>query len=375
MNVADLKVDEPDSAGVRVRFIYARNPPRYAVYRTAARVLVHYADDPAKSDEQRKALAQLAPQRGEINGLVDGWRSADRDKRILWIGPRNGEKLRAKAERYDRQVSDALIVALEGDLTGAGALLNTIKEDAKNERVGWSRFEYLLTAFGTAFALTLIGAFVAYFDTPEQCALGRMLCIEHAWDIWRGVVAGAFGGFFSIALAIRGRTILTDLYRTSNLMDAALRVIIGSIAGAVLVALIDAGFVRFHLGESSPGDYRAIHIFIVGFVAGFAERMVPDLLGTAEVKTGEAPVIRKPEPEMNEEDRLAKAAGKAGGAAGAGAGAGEVEDDGADDDPVPEQTGEDCCAADIELPDDEATPDSDLPPASGGVARGEGASQ
>ena len=62
--------------------------------------------------------------------------------------------------------------------------------------------------------------------------------------------------------------------------------------------------------------------------------------------------------------RPEKAAG-----AGAGADADEAADEAGATDPVPEQSSEDSCAADIELPDDEATPDSDLPPASGGVER------
>lgn len=369
MNIADLKLHEPDASGVEVEQFYARNPPNYAVYRTVERVTVQFADDPAKAADQRKALSQLAPVRGEINGLVDGWRSANMKQRIfIWFGWRRGPKLRDRAKRYDRQSADALIVALEGDVAGAEALLKSIRDDAKGERVGWARFEYLLTAFFAASVITLIAVGVAYFDKPELCSFGRMLCFQHAWDIWRGMMTGAFGGFFSIALAIRGRTVLTDLFRTSNLMDAALRVVIGAIAGGVLVALVDAGFVQFHLGDSSIDKYGAIHIFIVGFVAGFAERLVPDLLSQATVKTGEAPITRKPEPQPE----AGRKAGAAGGPADA---VEEAAEDELATDPVPEQAVEDSCAADIELPDDEATLDSDLPPASGGVARSGGDEQ
>jgi hypothetical protein len=373
MNVADLAKDKLDLAGVPVDLIYYRHAPIYAIYGTAQRVGVHYADDPAIADEQRKVLSQLAPVRGEINGLVDGWRTADEKKRIfIWFGWKRGLKLRARAKRYDRQVADALVVALEGDLTGADALLNKIRDDAKGERVSWARFEYLLMAIGAALLLTIIAIVVAWLDKPERCIFGRMLCFKEAWDLWRGIAAGAFGAFFSIALAIRGRTILTDLYRTSNLMDAALRVVIGAIAGAMLVGLIDAKFVRFWLGESSPDEYGALHILIVGFIAGFSERLVPDLLAKADVRTGEAPIIRKPEPNL-ETDRKGALPGAAGG--GAGGGEGEDSDDSLSTDPVPEQSGEDACAADIELPDDEATRDAELPPASGGVERSEGAGQ
>jgi hypothetical protein len=295
--VADLELNGPDCAGAEVLAVYAKKPPEYAVYRTAKRVLIQFADDIPKRDEQRKALAQLFPLRGEINGLIDSWRSGRDDSGFLSVSSK--PKLKAKAKRYDRRVADALIVGLEGDLTGAGELLAEIKDDIFEERVGWARFEYLIAAYVTAFVLTLIAVVVAWNDVPGRCALGPMLCFKEAWDLWLGGGAGAFGAFFSIALAIRGRTILPDLYRTANVMDAALRIMIGTMAGAVLVALIESHFIRFSLRDSSPGHYGTIHILVVGFLAGFTERLVPDLLAKSEPKTGERPVARKPEPDLD----------------------------------------------------------------------------
>lgn len=294
-SIADLRLHGRDCADVEVLEVYAKKPPEYAVYRTEKRVLIQFADDISSRDKQRQALAQLFPLEGRINGLIDRWRSSREDKRML--GALGGPKMKAKAEGYDRRVADALIVGLEGDLTGAGELLAEIKEDIFDERVGWARFEYLLAAYATAFVLTMITVAVGMLDAPGRCGLGPMLCFDHAWDLWLGSAAGAFGAFFSIALAIRGRTVLPDMFRTTNLMDAALRVVIGTMAGAVLVALIDARFIRFSLGDSGPEGYEPIHILVVGFLAGFAERLVPDLLAKGDAKPGERPVIRRPETE------------------------------------------------------------------------------
>ncbi len=361
MNVADLKAGELDSAGVPVLHLYARKAPDYAVYQTSQRVAVHFADAIEKSNEQRKVMAQLAPLRGELNGLIDGWREAPDEWRLLgFIRLKNGVKLRKRAERYDRRVSDGLTVALEGDLTGAGAVLQEIKEDVLAERVGLSRFEYLLTAVAVAAVFIFISSVIAFIAERSACTVGRSpLCFNNANDLWRGAMAGALGSFFSIALAIRGRTVLTDLLRTNNLMDAALRVAIGITAGFVLVALVLSKFVHLSFGDSS-GDYVTdLSIAITGFVAGFAERLVPDLLATATANAGEKPVLRRPESTL---------VAKPDPAAATAAADTKQPTAAAEEDPASFHSNEDGCVADVELTDEEMTPDDALPAASGGIA-------
>ena len=65
MNVADLRPAGSDALGYKIVYIYAFQPPQFALYRTDQRLLIHFADDPDRSDDQRKSLAQLAPLRGE----------------------------------------------------------------------------------------------------------------------------------------------------------------------------------------------------------------------------------------------------------------------------------------------------------------------
>ena len=57
-------------------------------------------------------------------------------------------------------------------------------------------------------------------------------------NIWLAARAGAVGAFFSIALAISNRTVLTNMYRRDNIADASLRITIGIISAAVLVLLL-----------------------------------------------------------------------------------------------------------------------------------------
>jgi hypothetical protein len=453
-NVNDIPIDgKKDAMGQEIRCFYGRKPPKYAVYRVDRRVMIHFADDSKEEEKQRKKLASLAPIRGEIDGLVDGWRDGSSHR---FLGMDNKAKLRSKAIRYDRRVADALVVALEGDIAAAQVLLTKVKDDIVNERVAWARFEYLVAAFASA----LIVMFVAWIlstlypaeghpqPTSERMeTIGIVILIlmfvagivlhlpglkpkprrigetneegkreqggshedEAGWvlvrktilglllfaivaipvfailihpsftwapvdpnyafaiDLLQAAAAGAVGAFFSIALAIRGRTVLPDLQRTANLMDAVLRVTIGFIAGAVVMGLIRAGVVEFNFGNVVRNVDAVLPVLITGFIAGFSERLVPDLLDKAEFKTTDpsapAPAAaRAPVPARDEDGRQEPG--------------GETPARPADEaDPLPEEAADDACAADIDLNDDEVTADSDLPAATGGVARPEGGAQ
>src|SRR5690242_12465717 len=175
MLVADVKINSNDSADARIIDVYKRNPPYYAIYRTEQRVVVCYADDPAVARTQTALVAPLNPVRGEINGLIDGWRSGD-------------EKDQAKARRYDRRVADALGVALENDGPGALNVLNTIKADIVEERTSWSRFIYLLAAFGSSVvAILFVWGVLEWFISRTNSPL---------WLLWFSLAGGTIGAFF-----------------------------------------------------------------------------------------------------------------------------------------------------------------------------------
>jgi hypothetical protein len=475
-NVADLHLGGEDALKQKITCFYGRKPPQYAVYRVSRRVMVHFADDEVEADKQRAELSQLAPLRGEIEGLIDGWRDGSNHR---FFGSDNSAKLQSKATRYDRRVGDALVVALEDDLTGARMLLNNIKQNIVDERVAWGRFEYLIAAFITAvgamFAAWLLGSLPALSGEElekrlaqtgailivlallaggglllarSQGAKARMQASRaeaeeapggapsgeqggeeggnagssagggatapapgtHASnpppilttallvaflvvpifaifvapsftfedvpdrvgtqvDIWRAVAAGAVGAFFSIALAIRKRTVLPDLLRMSNVMDATLRVVIGVIAAAVLMVLVKSELVSFNFGGRSSGDEGPLFVLLFGFLAGFSERLVPDLLEKAEIQPRETPTMLGGErPSADRREGVQRADPGATPSSPPPPSPSPAEDA----DPIPQEANEDGCAEHIDLDDDEVTHDADLPPATGGVAAVEG---
>jgi hypothetical protein len=67
----DIRVGNKDGRGVPITQIYAAESGKYAIYQ-AGEVMVHFADDPAKEQAQRKAILPVSSARAEVNALVQG---------------------------------------------------------------------------------------------------------------------------------------------------------------------------------------------------------------------------------------------------------------------------------------------------------------
>jgi hypothetical protein len=128
---------------------------------------------------------------------------------------------------------------------------------------------------GVSLVLTLLLAKIATL-TGAVVAAGTNPALSSAF--------GCLGAMFSIAIAIRGRTVQTDLRFRDNLLDAALRMLIGAISAYLLLTLARSRIVDVSLGDlgkldpqAVPGSFSAAEI-VVAFLAGFSERLVGNLL-------------------------------------------------------------------------------------------------
>ena len=282
MKVSEVKARGKDEADLVIEEVYARYDPFYAVYRTRERVVVQFADAPDQEKIQRAALSKLSPIRGEINGLIDGWRHS------------KNHRQHATARRFERRVADALVVALEDDLADAALLLQGIKNDLVTERTSRGRFQYLEIA-SAAVAVALV------FDGLSTIAWGWLSPASYSNTVrllWMASAAGAWGAFFSVAIAMRSRTVLTDLQLRDNASDAILRIVIGAISAPVFICLFVSKLISFKIGDADVAtlahperftDSSWMAAFVVAFVAGFLERLIPDLLAKAVAKGAGAP--------------------------------------------------------------------------------------
>jgi hypothetical protein len=297
--IQGFTVGGKDVAGNDILYIYAKRPPTYMVYREPMKVAVHFAEDPRKEARQRATIAALNPLRGQINGLVEGWRISPKNLKALedehkesgfWKRFRLGLKLAAVRRRtdraacYDRRVADAVITGLEGSVPDALALLTEIRDGLIAERKSYAETDYLGWAAGAGIAvLVLIWLMSSVGLIPNPPPNMNL--------IWTGAAAGVLGAFFSIATGLRNRAILIDLQKWTNRRDAILRIAVGTIGAAILLCLLMAGLVSVggvtdKLASATPTPGKAasdtvVLAVIFGFIAGFSERAVGDLLGRA----------------------------------------------------------------------------------------------
>lgn len=346
--IEEIRADGSDPSGNKIVCVYAKKPPEYLVYRDPARVMVHFADNVRMARRQRLTIAALSPLRGQISGLIDGWHNSKNPTQ------------RARAARYDRRVADALIMGLEGGVSDALALLTEIRSDIVAERRSMAQTDYLLIAAiaGIAFLVVIL-------------LLSRLLKLDadpaSLAAIWTGAAGGVLGAFFSIAIGLRSRSILIDLQKWDNRRDAILRIAVGTIGGAILICLFLTGlFTLSGINFNATDNSVLITALVLGFLAGFSERAVPDLLtrtnlsGRAELGRSDTALTQAV---------AAAAVSDAKGTTVAPALLDELDEDDVEELPPSGEEGVDDCLCDAPpIQGELMTLDGELPVASGGVS-------
>jgi len=350
--VADLCVGQPDAAGNTVVEIFYRVSRTYAVYRTDDRVMIQFADsdadDPQLGANQRKSMTDLLVMRGEIDSLLSELGEAgDLDRAACNL-----------ARRAQRRLADALMIALTGGTNQASQELSAIKALLVDDRASRTRIGYLGWAGGSGVAILLAVALIGALF-PNGADTQKSLCFS------AGV--GVVGAFFSIAIAIRGRSIDTTHPKLDIFVDAALRVLVGALSGALLYALIGSGAFGLSIGGkhiqatdtffSTRADW--LLVLLTGFIAGFSQQIVPDLLARATAIDGE------PKPAMTSAAAASDAASSEADPTGTGGPAKSPAGPSPQPPPDADQEADDCC--DRPGGDDVVTPDTELPEAIGGV--------
>jgi hypothetical protein len=270
--LAELAPGRPDKLGNRVAEIYCRGED-FAVYRSTLGVYVHFADCRAREREQRRALLAVAPRVCRLRYL-----SNQMTRDVVWR--------RRSGGFYDHEVAEAIALALQGTADGADRILAN-GETLAGERLGnENRATYFLACLFSA--LLVIGAlWVAGLGTAAGDPQFRAYAAAAAF--------GAVGAAFSIATGVADLSLAPYQRSAMNSAMGALRVLIGAVAGAMILLICNATIIgepvvkvleKFTEADTlaTLGARNWVWIAMLGVLGGFAERLVPNLLGSAASK-------------------------------------------------------------------------------------------
>ena len=147
---------------------------------------------------------------------------------------------------------------------------------------------------------------IRYLIACALAALGRVIVALGLWlppvrlqPVWRFTeifplkeampyllaAAGASGAVFSIAMRIQHVDLKPFAHTVMNYLMGVLRVLTGFLAGAMILLIVKATVLgspiaKLFEGKEALSDWKCI--ILIGFIGGFAERLVPVLLGSLQ---------------------------------------------------------------------------------------------
>jgi len=262
--LSQIKVGAPDKLEQTILQIYFSGDA-YKIYRTREGVNVHFADCRQREQKQREKYLKVLDKLCRLCFLAS---QMGRWPFVLhWLNKSGGF--------YDHQIAEAMCLALEGNAQEAGQIIDDGLALAANRLTNENRIRYLAACLAVALLPAVLVAWLYIFHQAPH-------------PEWFSVVlagaTGAIGAAFSITMRVQSLNLHPCEHSVMNYIMGSLRVLTGFTAGVLLLLLIThtvlGKAIQALFEPESTVDWQSISL--VGFLGGFAERLVPSLLATFE---------------------------------------------------------------------------------------------
>ena len=262
--LSQIKLGAPDKLGQTILQVYFSGEG-YKIYRTRQGVNVHFADCRRREQKQKEKYLRVLSKLGRLRFLAS---QMGRWPFVLrWLTRTGGF--------YDHQIAEASCLALEGNAPEADKILDEGLALAANRLASENRIRYLAACLAVAL---LPAALVAWLY------LWHLAPHPEWFSVLLAGATGAIGAAFSITMRVQSLNLRPCEQSVMNYIMGSLRVLTGFTAGVLLLLLIThtvlGKAIQALFEPESTVDWQ--NISLVGFLGGFAERLVPSLLATFE---------------------------------------------------------------------------------------------
>jgi len=273
--LSQIKVGARDKLEQEILQVYASGEG-YKIYRTREGVNVHFADCRRREQKQREKYLSVLGKLCRLRFLAS---QMGRWPFVLrWLNKTGGF--------YDHQIAEAICLALEGDAKASDQLLDDGLALAANRLTNENRIRYLAACLAVALLPAALVAWLYLFHQAPH---------PEWYSVLLAGATGAIGAAFSITMRVQSLNLHPCEHSVMNYIMGSLRVLTGFTAGILLLLLIThtvlGKAIQALFEPASAVDWQ--NISLVGFLGGFAERLVPSLLATFErragTETGEEP--------------------------------------------------------------------------------------
>lgn len=241
----------------------------FKIYKTTVGVSPHFSDDPKVAEVQWQRYAALGSELAQVNYLVDLFRPR-RKKRA---GAEGDDQIPEDSARmhFEREMARAIAQALLGNPEQGRASLAALTASLEKRLRNRGRVVYLAVCVVSAIAISGLAALFL--------SNGVDISVK---EVALAAIMGSIGALFSTAAGLPALRLDPVAVSYMNFVYGGQRMLVGVLGAVVLYLALRAGFVHELLpGADGLGENETMNAYQLAFLsvlAGFSERLVPNLL-------------------------------------------------------------------------------------------------
>ena len=249
----------------------------FRIFKTDKGISPHFSDDDKIAAEQRERYLSLGPELAHMNHLIHLL------SQYRWPRRRDGEPPEASATQlyYERELARGIAQALTGDADEGKATLAALAKRLEKRLRNKGRVIY--------FAMCLISAFIIV--VLASLFLANATGLDRT-EMALAAIMGSLGALLSTAAGLRGLRIDAGATWVMNWVYGGQRMLVGVLGAVVLYLAVRAGIAielipGLPSGTAATGNLDPYKLSFISILAGFSERLVPNLLDRERGDNGE----------------------------------------------------------------------------------------